>query len=60
MAKEWTDNFIEVGKLREMISTLDDDDMITVRVVHNAEKGDHKILGLDDTTCIGFWELRCE
>ena len=37
-------------------SDLDDEDFLTVTI----DKDDYKIVGIQDSTCIGFWELRCE
>lgn len=56
---EFIKDFIKVGKLREMLSILDDDDFITVSTFI-AKKGYHKIGCLEDCTSVGFWELRCE
>lgn len=50
------DDYIRVKQLKEMLNSLDDEDFLTV--VINREN--HKILGVQDSTCIGFWELRCE
>lgn len=58
--KDWTDNYISVGKLRDMLKDLDDNDMITVKTLYKSETGEHKIKYVEDTTCIGFWEIRCE
>ena len=49
-------NFITVGKLREMLSELEDDELITVTCGNSHPN--HKIIGLDDSTAFGFWELR--
>ena len=53
---EFIDRYIRVKQLREMLNNLDDEDFITVTI----NKDDHKIVGIQDSTCIGFWELRCE
>ena len=58
--KDWTDNYIPVGKLKDMLKDLDDNDMITVKTLYKSETGEHKIKYVEDTTCIGFWEIRCE
>ena len=56
--KEWADNFIEVGELREMLSHLEDYDRICVST--GRRDPEHKILRIADTTCIGFWTLIIE
>ena len=53
---EFIDRYIRVKQLREMLNNRDDEDFITVTI---GEK-DYKIVGIQDSTCIGFWELRCE
>ena len=53
---DFIDNYIRVKQLREMLNSLDDEDFLTVTI----DRETHKILGVQDTTCIGFWELRCE
>lgn len=54
--EDFIGDFITVGKLREMLKDLDDDEYITVT------KGNmdvnHRITHLDDSTAFGFWELR--
>ena len=49
------DNYIRVKQLKEMLNNLDDEDFLTVTI----NREDHKILGVRDSTCIGFWELIC-
>jgi hypothetical protein len=53
---EFIDRYIRVKELRRMLNNLDDEDFLTV----TTEGKDHKIVGIQDSTCIGFWELRCE
>lgn len=53
---DFISNFITVGKLREMLSELDDDELITV--TSGNSQPNHKILCVDDSTSFGFWELR--
>lgn len=60
MTKEWTDSFIEVGKLRKMIEHLEDYEFIAITIRGEMYKTEHKIQHVEDSTSIGFWELRCE
>ncbi len=60
MAKEWADNFIEVGELRKMIEHLEDYEFIAITIRGEMYKTEHKIQHVEDSTSIGFWELRCE
>ena len=60
MAKEWADNFIEVGELRKMIEHLEDYEFIAITTRGEMYKTEHKIQHVEDSTSIGFWELRCE
>lgn len=53
---EFIDRYIRVKEVRKMLNNLDDEDFLTVTI----EKDDYKIVGIQDSTCIGFWELRCE
>ena len=53
---EFIDRYIRVKQLREMLNNRDDEDFLTVTI----EGKGHKIVGIQDSTCIGFWELRCE
>ena len=50
------DDFITVGELREMLSSLRDDDMITV--TRGNTHPNQKISHVEDSTCCGFYELR--
>ena len=50
--------FISVGKLREMLSSLGDDDMITV--TRGNTHPNYKISHVEDSTSAGFWELRVD
>ena len=54
--KDFTSDFITVGKLREMLSELDDNELITVTCGNSHPN--HRIIGIDDSTAFGFWELR--
>lgn len=60
MAKEWADNFITVGELRKMIEHLEDYEFIAITIRGETYKTEHKIQHVEDSTSIGFWELRCE
>lgn len=53
---DFIDRYIRVKEVRKMLNNLDDDDFLTVTI----NKEDYKIVGMQDSTCIGFWELRCE
>ena len=53
---EFIDRYIRVKQLREMLNNLDDEDFLTVTI----DREGNKIVGIQDSTCIGFWELRCE
>ena len=53
---EFIDRYIRVKEVRKMLNNLDDEDFLTVTI----DRETHKILGVQDSTCIGFWELRCE
>lgn len=53
---EFIDRYIRVKQLREMLNNRDDEDFLTVTI----DREDYKIVGIQDSTCIGFWELRCE
>lgn len=53
---EFIDRYIRVKEVRKMLNNLDDEDFLTVTI----NKDDYKIVGIQDSTCIGFWELRCE
>ena len=53
---EFIDRYIRVKQLREMLNNRDDEDFLTVTI----DSEDYKIVGIQDSTCIGFWELRCE
>lgn len=53
---EFINDFITVGKLRQMLSKLDDNDLITV--TYGNTSPNHRITGIDDSTAFGFWELR--
>lgn len=53
---EFIDDFITIGELRKMLEPFDDDEYITVT------KGNihpnHKITNIEDSTSVGFLELR--
>lgn len=51
-------DFITVGKLREMLNDLDDDEYITV--TKGNMDSNHRITHIDDSTAFGFWELRID
>ena len=53
---EFIDRYIRVKQLREILNNLDDEDFLTVTI----DREGYKIVGVQDSTCIGFWELRCE
>lgn len=53
---EFIDRYIRVKEVRKMLNNLDDEDFLTVTI----NREGYKILGVQDSTCIGFWELRCE
>ena len=53
---EFIDRYIRVKEVRKMLNNLDDEDFLTVTI----NREDYKIVGIQDSTCIGFWELRCE
>ena len=53
---EFIDRYIRVKEVRKMLNNLDDEDFLTVTI----DREDFKIVGVQDSTCIGFWELRCE
>ena len=53
---EFIDRYIRVKEVRKMLNNLDDEDFLTVTI----DREDYKIVGIQDSTCIGFWELRCE
>ena len=53
---EFIDRYIRVKEVRKMLNNLDDEDFLTVTI----SREDYKIVGVQDSTCIGFWELRCE
>ncbi len=54
--ERFIDDFITVGKLREMLKDLDDDEYITV--TKGTTDVNHKITHIDDSTAFGFWEIR--
>jgi hypothetical protein len=53
---EFIDRYIRVKQLKEMLNNRDDEDFLTVAI----DGKDYVIVGIQDSTCIGFWELRCE
>lgn len=56
--KEFIDDFITVGELRKMLESFDDDTFITV--TKGNSHSNHKITHIEDSTCVGFWELRID
>lgn len=57
-SKEFIDDFITVGELRKMMEYLSDDDFITVNQTRSGIAGCKRILCVEDSTAIGFWEIR--
>lgn len=55
---EFMNDFIPVGELRKMLQHLDDDDFITVNQTRSGLPGYQKILCVEDSSAIGFWEIR--
>lgn len=55
---EFINDFIRVGELRKMMEHLSDDDFITVYQRRSGLAGYHKILCIEDSTAVGFWEIR--
>lgn len=53
---EFINIYIKVKKARKMLNDLDDEDFLTIAI----DKEDYNIIRTQDSTCIGFWELRCE
>ena len=53
---EFIDKYIRIKEVRKMLNNLNDEDFLTVTI----DREDYKIVGVQDSTCIGFWELRCE
>lgn len=56
MGKDFIEDFITVKELREMLSELRDNDLITV-TKGNTHRN-YKITHVDDSTSVGFYELR--
>lgn len=54
---EFIDRYIRVKEVRKILNNLDDEDFLTVTISRGE---DYRIVGIQDSTCIGFWELRCE
>lgn len=57
-SKEFIDDFITVGELRKMLKHLSDNDFITVNQTLSGDAGCKRILCVEDSTAIGFWEIR--
>jgi hypothetical protein len=57
-SKEFIDEFITVGELRKMMEYLSDDDFITVNQTRSGIAGHKKIQCVEDSTAVGFWEIR--
>ena len=56
-SKEFAEDFIPVGELRRMMEHLSDKDFITV--CNASGDGEcHKIQCVEDSTAVGFWEIR--
>ena len=56
--KEFVDDFITVGELRKMLEHLSDEDFITVNQSKSGIAGCKRILCVEDSTAVGFWEIR--
>ena len=56
MEKDFIEDFITVKELREMLSKLSDNDFITV--TKGNTHSNHRITDVEDSTSIGFYELR--
>ena len=56
--KEFIDDFITVEELRKMLEHLSDDDFITVNQTRSGIAGYKRILCVEDSTAVGFWEIR--
>lgn len=50
--------FIKVKDLKKLLDDIDDEDFITISQGNTSPNS--KIIGITDSTCIGFWELRIE
>jgi hypothetical protein len=50
--------FIKVKDLKKLLDDIDDDDFITISQGNTSPNS--KIIGITDSTCVGFWELRIE
>lgn len=55
--KEFIDDFITVGELRKMLEHLPDSAFITVYNISGDDEY-HKIRYVEDSTSVGFWEIR--
>ena len=53
---EFIDDFITIGELKKMLEPFDDDEYITVTKSHSHQN--HKITNIEDSTDVGFLELR--
>lgn len=58
MNEDFVHDFIKVSELKEMLSNLSDNDLITVTKGSTAMN--HKITHIEDSTVCGFWELRIQ
>ena len=56
--KKFVDDFITVGELRKMLEHLSDEDFITVNQSKSGIAGYKRILCVEDSTAVGFWEIR--
>lgn len=56
MEKDFIEDFITVKELREILSELRDNDLITV--TKGNTHCNHRITHVEDSTSIGFYELR--
>ena len=50
--------FIKVKDLKKLLDDIDDEDFITISQGNTSPNS--KIIGITDSTCCGFWELRIE
>lgn len=56
--KDFINDFITVGELRKMLEHLSDSDFITVNQTISGDSGYKRILCVEDSTAVGFWEIR--
>ena len=56
--KDFINDFITGGELRKMLEHLSDNDFITVNQTLSGDAGCKRILCVEDSTAVGFWEIR--